>query len=145
MKVLQKVHREKAAKSNRCRARGRSMARQRGLPPFFPGGAFPEEPRGAVFHSYFHGRDPFIEGCNAALQESISNGAPRAPFLRLSFPAAGVPLGRGYIYVLPCRIFMYFFSPPCCILSKRPPFAPRDQSATNKNALPEWIQRQGCR
>lgn len=37
----------------------------RGLPPFFPGGAFPEEPRGAVFHSYFHGRDPFIEGCNA--------------------------------------------------------------------------------
>lgn len=39
-----------------------------GLPPFFPGGAFPEEPRIAVFHSYFHGRDPFIEGYNAALR-----------------------------------------------------------------------------
>lgn len=37
-----------------------------GLPPFFPGAAFPEEPRRAVFHSYFHGRDPFIEGYNAA-------------------------------------------------------------------------------
>lgn len=36
-----------------------------------------------------------------------------------SFPATGVPLGRGYIYVLTRRIFMYFFSPPCYILSKR--------------------------
>ena len=59
--------RKTAAKSNRCWARGRSMAGQHGLPPFFPGGAFPEEPRIAVFHSYFHGRDPFIEGYNAAL------------------------------------------------------------------------------
>lgn len=109
----------KAAKSNRCRARGRSMARQRGLPPFFPSGAFPEEPRGAVFHSYFHGRDPFIEGCNAALQESISNGASRAALPPPLFPATGVPLGRGYIYVLTRRIFIYFFSPPCYILSKR--------------------------
>lgn len=48
-RVLQKVHRAKAAKSNRCRAHGRSMARQRGLPPFFPSGAFPEEPRAAFF------------------------------------------------------------------------------------------------
>lgn len=47
--------------------------------------------RGAVFHSYFHGRDPFIEGCNAALQESISNGASRAPFLRLFFPPRVFP------------------------------------------------------
>lgn len=45
-----------------------SMTGQHGLPPFFPGGAFPEEPRIAVFHSYFHGRDPFIEGYNAALR-----------------------------------------------------------------------------
>lgn len=43
------MHRAKAVKSNRCRARGRSMARQRGLPPFFPSGAFPEEPRAAPF------------------------------------------------------------------------------------------------
>jgi len=77
---------EKAAKSNRCRARGRSMARQRGLLLFFPSGAFPEEPRGAVFHSYFHGRDPFIEGCNVALQESISNGASRAALPPPLFP-----------------------------------------------------------
>jgi len=67
------------------------MVRQRGLPPFFPSGAFPEEPRGAVFHSYFHGRDPFIEGCNATLQESISNGASRAPSLRLFFPPRVFP------------------------------------------------------
>lgn len=81
----------KAAKSNRCRARGRSMARQRGLPPFFPSGAFPEEPRGAVFHSYFHGRDPFIEGCNATLQESISNGASRAALPPPLFPLRVFP------------------------------------------------------
>lgn len=102
----------KPAKSNRCRARGRSMARQRGLSPFFPSGAFPEEPRGAVFHSYFHGRDPFIEGCNAARCRNrwriTRYSLPLFP-PRMCSPRSGLHLytTASYIYVL---FFFFFFS-----------------------------------
>lgn len=111
--VLQKVHRAKAAKSNRCRARGRSMARQRGLPPFFPSGAFPEEPRAAPFFIHI---SMVVTRSSKAATPRCRNRFRMAHHARpssASFSRHGCSPRSGlHLCTVPLRIFMYmsFFS-----------------------------------
>lgn len=102
------MHRAKAVKSNRCRARGRSMARQRGLPPFFPSGAFPEEPRAAPF--FIHISMVVTRSSKAATRRCRNRFrmAHHARPFSASFSRHGCSPRSGlHLCTVPLRIFMY--------------------------------------
>lgn len=88
----------------------------------------------AVFHSYFHGRDPFIEGSQhaARCRNRFRMAQPRAPFLRLFSRRGCSPRSGLHLCTAVCRIFIcFFFPPPCYISSKRDSRPARDDQSAN--------------